>query len=137
MKSKAAMYKKQLQDRHLERLMRLAKEEFENLDKDGSGLIDGHELYDLVDWLWKSFHIDGKPISERRQSLLFKKVLDSVDTDHDGCISFSEFQKLFVRYAERATSSRRDLNSPISPVSNLPVSVYAAASKRRNRSPGV
>ena len=126
-------YKKQLQDRHLKRLMVFAKEAFENLDKDGSGLIDGHELYDLVDWLWKSFHVDGKPISERRQSLLFKSVLDSVDTDHDGCISFPEFKELFVKYAKRAVKSRRALNSPISPVSNLPAAVRIAAAKRRNR----
>ena len=129
----AALYKKQLQDRHLKRLMVFAKEAFENLDKDGSGLIDGHELYDLVDWLWKSFHVDGKPISERRQSLLFKSVLDSVDTDHDGCISFPEFKELFVKYAKRAVKSRRALNSPISPVSNLPAAVRIAAAKRRNR----
>jgi Ca2+-binding EF-hand superfamily protein len=126
-------FKKQLHDRHVQRLMIFAKEEFENLDKDGSGWIDGHELYDLVDWLWKSFHVDGKPISQKRQTLLFKKVLDTVDTDHDGCISFPEFQELFLKYAERTATSHRGLNTPVSPASDLPASVRAAAAKRIGR----
>jgi len=60
------------------------KEAFKLFDKDGNGYIDATELKDVLTNM-------GKPMSEWD----VEHMLREADIDHDGQISFEEFQGMF------------------------------------------
>lgn len=62
---------------------------FSLFDKDGSGTIDVNELTDLI-----------KACGRDLTSFEYKVILNLLDTDRDGVISFSEFCSMWKRYNE-------------------------------------
>eukprot|EP00656_Telonema_subtile_P051804 TRINITY_DN7065_c0_g1_i3.p1 TRINITY_DN7065_c0_g1~~TRINITY_DN7065_c0_g1_i3.p1 ORF type:complete len:900 (-),score=310.49 TRINITY_DN7065_c0_g1_i3:51-2750(-) len=66
-----------------------AKEVFEMIDTDNSGFVDGQELGVLCKWL----HAEIEPALSNEQILIeTEKMVGMLDTNHDGKVSYSEFE---------------------------------------------
>ena len=71
-----------------EALCLISKKAFDNVDVDGSGEIDEHELEKILAQI--SSDMGAEPPSKED----VKEVLDHLDSDHSGTISINEFQEL-------------------------------------------
>ena len=50
-----------------------------------------------MQWLWESFHVHGEPLSVEQQATKCAQLLAAVDSDHNGRITYDEFEKLFLK----------------------------------------
>lgn len=76
-------------------MLERAKKKFDQLDADGSGVLEGAELQALGEWVWSNFHPDGQPLSEAEKSEQGQKLLHRLDANTDGSMSFDEFGAWF------------------------------------------
>jgi len=76
------------------------QETFEQLDQDHNGYLDASELQVLLDTLVR----DGKITADEH---MLTKLLDEIDTDHDGLISFNEFSIWYTRSEQRILNELR------------------------------
>jgi len=70
-----------------------AAKKFKELDVDGSGFLDGAEVEVFAEWIFSSFHPDGKPLTEEQKKAESKKLLQRLDAkkgNSDGKLSFVE-----------------------------------------------
>ena len=80
---------------HMQRMLERARAMFEELDSDGTELLEGDELLGLADWLWAFFQPGGNPLSEERKQEEAAKLLQNLDANGDGAMSFEEFAGWF------------------------------------------
>jgi len=70
-----------------------AADKFKELDVDGSGALEGKEVEVFAEWIFQSFHPDGKPLSDEQRKAEAQKLikrLDSKKGNSDGKLSFHE-----------------------------------------------
>lgn len=70
-----------------------AVEKFKELDVDGSGELEGKEIEVFAEWIFQSFHPDGKPLTEDQRKAEAQKLLKKLDSkkgNSDGKLSFVE-----------------------------------------------
>lgn len=97
--------------KHLTHMLRSARKKFDKFDTDHNGAIEGAELEGIVQWLWASFHVNGEQLSASSQAEKSAQLLAAVDTDHNGSINYEEFEKLFLKAAERIAAFHKRLNA--------------------------
>ena len=68
-----------------------AQRKFDELDTDHNGFLDGAEVIELANSLWRIFHPGGEPITDEKRKQLCIDLLLRVDSNNDGKISFQEF----------------------------------------------
>ena len=51
--------------------------------------------------------VHGEPLTEQKRAEMIQHILDTFDRDHDGKISYAEFERLFRRVAEKIGRYRR------------------------------
>jgi len=76
-----------------------AAKKFQELDKDGNGVLEGDELVPLAEWVWSSFHPDGEPISGAEKKAMVEKLMHRADENDDGQLSLEEFKEYFMKTA--------------------------------------
>ena len=68
----------------------IAKKAFDNVDRDGSGTIEEHELEKILAQI--SSDMGAEPPTKED----VKEVLEHLDEDHSGKIEFGEFKMLII-----------------------------------------
>jgi len=96
-------------DAHVDKLVRRAHKKFDQLDKNGNGLLEGEELTALGDWVWSSFH-PGQDSILAAQELEGAKILGRLDANSDGAMSFEEFEGWFRKTCASIEKYRRGLS---------------------------
>merc|ERR1712166_1723871 len=96
-------------DAHVDKLVRRAHKKFDQLDKNGNGLLEGEELTALGDWVWSSFH-PGQNSILAAQELEGAKILGRLDANSDGAMSFEEFEGWFQKTCASIEKYRRGLS---------------------------
>merc|ERR1712166_1353681 len=96
-------------DAHVDKLVRRAHKKFDQLDKNGNGLLEGEELTALGDWVWSSFH-PGQNSILAAQELEGAKILGRLDANSDGAMSFEEFEGWFRKTCASIEKYRRGLS---------------------------
>ena len=95
-------------------MLKAARKQFNALDKDGNGTLEGIELTSLVQWVCTKFNPgDDGPGSldpEQVQAEL-DQLMATVDTDGDGTVTFGEFSEWFVKTARAIHRKRRRLQA--------------------------
>merc|ERR1712166_1046336 len=81
--ARIAMPAAEIFDAHVNKFMVRAQKKFDQFDYDGNGLLEGHELVDLGEWLWSSFH-PGDEASEDKKEAEGLKLLYRQDENGDG-----------------------------------------------------
>jgi len=76
----------------MDKMVERAKQQFSKFDANGNGLLDGEELEDLAAWLWKSFKPGGQEICNEIKEVEGQKLLNVLDANGDGVMSFAEFE---------------------------------------------
>jgi protein tyrosine phosphatase/Ca2+-binding EF-hand superfamily protein len=71
------------------------KEQFQRLDANNNGTLEGKELTELVEWVWTSFHPAGKQVSKSEKMSLQKSIMSVTDANGDGVMDFEEFTEYF------------------------------------------
>jgi Ca2+-binding EF-hand superfamily protein len=74
------------------------------LFRNGDGLLDSDEMEGLVDWLLSTFRPGGRPFTRDELHVQSSKLIEHLDKDGDGLITFDEFGLYFeeLRTAEVA-----------------------------------
>jgi len=85
-----------------------AKKKFIQMDKDKSGTLEAKELNSLADWVWSRFNPGGREMSEQQRQREGAKLLDRLDKNKDGKMSFKEFEVWFRRTSRQIESFRRE-----------------------------
>ena len=80
---------------------------FDQLDRDGSGYLQGDELLALVGWVWDSYHPKGQPLGKQHRVELRKKLMHMLDEDHNGNLAFEEFRVWFTDTCKAIEQFRR------------------------------
>ena len=80
--------------------LRRARKKFNQLDKDGSGALDGDEMHELALWVFSSFHPGDEPLPPERREKEAAKLKKRLDKDGDGTLDFEEFAAWFKRTCE-------------------------------------
>jgi Ca2+-binding EF-hand superfamily protein len=75
---------------------------FEQLDKDGSGLLDHEEVKELSRWVYATFTKDNKMLDDKQVETEAGKLVRKLDKDGDGQISLNEFKEFFEKKAKQA-----------------------------------
>ena len=101
--------KDQEQEPVMTKALQRARKKFNQLDVDGNGVLEGSELQALGDWVWSNFHPGGEPLSEEEKQEQGAKLLDRLDANADGCMSFDEFSGWFEKTCEGIERYRRGL----------------------------
>jgi Ca2+-binding EF-hand superfamily protein len=96
-------------DAHVEKLIRRAHKKFDQLDKNGNGLLEGEELTALGNWVYESFH-PGQKLCDADQEAEGAKILGRLDENEDGAMSFDEFEGWFRRTCASIEKYRRGLS---------------------------
>ena len=96
-------------DAHVDKLVRRAHKKFDQLDKNGNGLLEGEELTALGDWVLSSFH-PGQASILAAQELEGAKILGRLDANSDGAMSFEEFEGWFRKTCASIEKYRRGLS---------------------------
>ena len=72
-----------------------AKRRFEEIDVEASGVLDGAELVGLVEWIWSIFKPGGKELTAEQRAEHGARLLNLLDANADGVMSFGEFADWF------------------------------------------
>jgi hypothetical protein len=96
-------------EKQAEKELTRAKKKFDQMDKDGNGVIDGTELEELARWMFTSFHPDGQPVPAEVVAKDTKKLTSRLDKDSDGKLSFEEFSAWFTHTCKKISRYRRGL----------------------------
>merc|ERR1712166_1673189 len=107
--ARIAMPAAEIFDAHVNKFMVRARKKFDQFDYDGNGLLEGHELVDLGEWLWSSFH-PGDEASEDKKEAEGLKLLYGQDENGDGALSFDEFEGWFRKTCVAIEKYRRGLS---------------------------
>ena len=75
-----------------------AQKKWDELDKDGSGYLDGTEVLDLAEWVWCSFR-PGKKITSAIRLNEATKIMTRCDENENGFIDKHEFQRYYEEIA--------------------------------------
>ena len=75
----------------IDRMTLRAQQKFEQLDADANGVLEGHELISLGEWVWTSFHPNGQQMTEEQKVGEGSKLLGRLDENGDQGLSFDEF----------------------------------------------
>lgn len=81
----------------MDKMVSRARKKFNKLDRDASGVLEGHEVEELASWVWGKFHPGGAEIDVEIRKANASKLLTQMDTNNDGNISFEEFEAWFKR----------------------------------------
>ena len=84
---------------------------FDKLDEDGSGELEGDEILDLAEWVWKSFRGPDVEITEEERAAEAKKILRKVDTSGDGKIDKEEFLIYYKETTRALEALTRDIDN--------------------------
>eukprot|EP00658_Telonema_sp_P-2_P067459 TRINITY_DN5637_c0_g1_i5.p1 TRINITY_DN5637_c0_g1~~TRINITY_DN5637_c0_g1_i5.p1 ORF type:complete len:614 (-),score=155.45 TRINITY_DN5637_c0_g1_i5:62-1903(-) len=84
-----------------------AHKKFNQLDVDGSGVLEGAELEALGEWVWSSFHPGGEALSEEEKREQGAKLMRRLDANEDGFMSFDEFNGWFRKTCASIERYRR------------------------------
>jgi len=68
-----------------------AYKKFQELDADKSGLLNKVELRELANWVYTSFNAEGKRLEASQVDIEAGKLLNKLDADQDGGVTFEEF----------------------------------------------
>ena len=74
-----------------------ARKKFQQMDKDGNGMIEGEELDTLAKWLFESFHPGGTAVPPEVIEKEAAKLKKRLDKDNNGKLDFGEFAAWFTR----------------------------------------
>ena len=76
--------------------MEIMKKAFKSYDRDGNGVLDRHEIVDLLQNHFKEQGIKKKPTRSD-----VDEFFDSLDEDHSGEIDFPEFKHFLIENMKR------------------------------------
>jgi len=112
---------------HVDKLVIRAHKKFDQLDKNGNGLLEGEELTALGNWVLSSFHPGQAAILEAQQ-LEGAKILGRLDANNDGAMSFEEFEAWFRKTCASIEKYRRGLSktTKAEPTADAPCEEAAA-----------
>ena len=74
--------------------MKDARAKFEELDRNGNGVLTADEIEGLAAWVLDAFNA-GSDLTSKAKNKMCKKLLDRCDDNHDGVMDFAEFEKWF------------------------------------------
>ena len=74
-----------------------ARLKFNTFDRNNNGVLEGAEVEDLAEWVWKSFHPGGEPIPHEIREAEATKLLTRHDDNHDNGMDFTEFESWFKK----------------------------------------
>merc|ERR1740115_572628 len=94
----------------VDKMLGRAQKKFNQLDINGNELLEGEELIALSQWLWSSFHPGGEPLSDEQKAQESTKLLQRLDENRDGCMSFNEFADWFCRTCRSIERYRKGQN---------------------------
>jgi Ca2+-binding EF-hand superfamily protein len=119
----------------MENFISRSRKKFNKFDVDANGLLEGAELENLAEWVWKCFQPGGEPISHDIREKETQKLLLAADENGDGCVSFEEFESWFKKTCvdvQRAKIHKAKVaDSPLKPaaVASSPAPVPKSTSK--------
>ena len=95
------------------KLLKAARKQFNALDLDGSGTLEGMELSILAQWVFTKFNPGGGPGSLDRGEAKaeLEQLMATVDTDGDGTVTFDEFSEWFVNTTREIHRKHRRLQA--------------------------
>ena len=93
----------------LDKELRRARKKFDQIDKDGSGRLDGEEMHSLALWVFESFHPGGQPLLAEDREKAAAKLRTRLDADGDGKLDFDEFAAWFTRTCQSISKYRKGL----------------------------
>jgi outer membrane protein assembly factor BamB len=95
-------------ERFAKDLLGEAEHEFKRADADGSGFIEGSEIVALTQWIFSRFRPQGgRPLHAVHRKRLVKELLEQVDGDSDGLLSFKEFKEWFLHGSSKIIDTLR------------------------------
>eukprot|EP01046_Picozoa_sp_COSAG06_P042550 COSAG06_NODE_5437_length_3482_cov_3.053503_2_plen_82_part_00 len=77
------------------------------MDQDGSGTLGGDEIHALAVWVFESFHPGENPLTTEQKAEKAAKIIDELDADGDGVVSFDEFAAWFTKTANQIYRLRK------------------------------
>lgn len=77
-------------------LLQMAREKFEDFDKNKSGFLDGDEMLLLAEWVWSVFSAGGEKVERVDQILASNDLRGKFDKNQDGVLDFEEFAEWFL-----------------------------------------
>jgi len=77
-------------------LLQMAREKFEDFDKNKSGFLDGDEMLLLAEWVWSVFSAGGEKVDRVDQILASNDLRGKFDKNQDGVLDFEEFAEWFL-----------------------------------------
>ena len=72
-----------------------ARRQFDRLDADGNGVLEGEELEALAEWVWSSFHPGGEALPPGERQKQADILVGQMDLNGDGVVDFDEFAACF------------------------------------------
>lgn len=72
-------------------LLSVAKEMFNEFDKNGNGSLEGDEILRIADWIFDVYAPDGFEIRKREKIYASNGLVDICDKNQDGALDFAEF----------------------------------------------
>lgn len=80
----------------VQNLLKDARHQFDLADSDKSGFIEGDEIDKLTNWMLSKFHPNqDHPISVEHADRMTRELMDDLDDNSDGVLSFEEFKDWF------------------------------------------
>merc|ERR1712166_498661 len=74
-----------------------ARAKFNSFDRDNNGTLEGHEVEDLAEWVWKNFHPGGEAVPHEIREAEASKLLTRHDANGDNGMDFAEFESWFKK----------------------------------------
>lgn len=95
------------------KLLKVARKQFNALDKDGNGTLEGMELVVLAQWVFTKFNPGGGPgsLDPKEAQVELEQLMETVDTDGNGSVSFDEFSEWFVTTTRSIHRKHRRLHA--------------------------
>merc|ERR1711998_302137 len=79
-----------------------AQKKWDELDADNSDVLDGDEVMELAEWVWKSFR-PGKEITPAQRMQEATKLMGRCDKNGDGTIDREEFSVYYDEIVAQMT----------------------------------
>lgn len=80
----------------LKEALRRARDQYDALDKDETGLLEGPEVGDIAEWALRSFQPGNKKIQDFEKLEFCDSLMVIADANGDKCIDFDEFTAWFT-----------------------------------------